>query len=96
MGNKTIERHRKVITIKSKVMITFEKSERVIKFNAYMEGGAGVAVKVLFFDLNGIYKGVSLMIIKLHITFMWISIFVFSFTIKRCKGNEFKLILVFK
>lgn len=53
-----------------------------------MDGAAGVAVKVLFFDLDGSFKGVSLRIIKLCISSVQASPAVFYFTLKGLKEKE--------
>lgn len=45
-----------------------------------MKEATGVAVKVLFFDQDSSYKGISFIIIKIHI-----SISEFYFSIKRLK-----------
>ena len=82
MDNKTIKRHKEVITIKIEKIISFEGREKVIIRCTHGGGYWDNCHILIFFYLDG-YKGViSLLIIKLHI--FWCRFGVY-FTIKRLK-----------
>lgn len=66
MGNKTVKRHKEVITTNTEAMTTFEQKDKVV--TKHMHGGGNTWVNVTLKKkyLDGC-KSVSLPIIKLHI-----------------------------